>query len=493
MSSLGTSLLLAGLATILAVVIAFPFAVMTSRKDVPGNRIWLWVLLLPLCLPTCGYLGEAFSRLLAWLGQFSGAGRLQAEFLSLHKNLIFGAVELALVYFPLAALPVLGGLLYLDRRFEDSARLYRAAIPVFLRIKFPLLIAAVLSGAALVFIFSLYDHAVAHSYRLQTFSAELTASTGEIQDMSMAALGLIVFALAGAAVPMLLARQIGSTSLAPPFGGKAVAGNSEQRSVWALTGALFWAAVTVFAPAGLKIAAATSPAAPTPTSGLAQAQFPVLIALITMALWLFSANLPLEKCRRSALSPLKHAFMLYGGMLVFCALVMRFLLDAAPTVSVYAGVLSATVGCAAYFLAAYLGGENLWIRPELREAAQLYGSSGRRRFRRILLPLFGGRIAGCGLIAFLVGMVMFGSLAAVPAAISGTAAAAAQSGPLQHDPLSEAPARLAVIWINLGLWAVCGAIHIKGKASRSRWAAVFGKPLHCRFHRIIGFFGSTRP
>lgn len=467
MSSLGSSLQLSLIATAVALAIGLPFAFLASRKRVPGKRIWQWALLLPLCLPVHGYGGLVLHRLLGAQARSAGYFPALDETSILTAPLVTAAVELAMVYFPLVALPTLWSLLNLNRRIEESARIYRSSTAVFFRIKLPLVFPLALTGTVLVFVFCLFDYAIAHGCGLQTLATEWMVRGGNHQVNPAQILGLIPFAVCSLAIALGLMKRTDRMNAGSVFAN----GNSSDRRcgrrrvcIPGLTAGILLLAAAALAPVGLAgfgPAAAVEP----PGNAMAVLSTVILAALIALAaagLLLASADAQLEDARRGPLrAGGQRGFILLCGVFI-CTTAVSLALHLPVTAAIFTGCFIAVICATAHFLAVCLGGANddgFFIHPAIHDAARLYQPSGWQRYRKIALPLFGKRMIACALAAFLLSRPVIAEL------IAGTAALPAAGGPTPVGAfypvpaVSDAASMLTALSLNLAALALAYGIN----------------------------------
>lgn len=412
MSSFGSSLQLALTATAFALAIGLPFAFLASRSDVPGKRLWQWLLLLPLCLPGRGFVGFW----LDWVYRIGDSGIPVFPALpAIQYKFIAAAFELALVYFPLLALPVLWSVIHADRRFAEAAGIYRGSIPVFFRIRLPRVLPYVVTGTLLVFVFCFFDYAVPHVYQLRTLSIEVLLRGGDFQGKLSTMAALMPFAAAAVAATVWSLRQVdcirsgdGFATDTPPDTG----GGRGRSSIVRLTGLQILLAAAVIGPYLLALFTGTASAGSFAAAGLLhrRAAFCVFAVFWAVVLpGLCAADLS-EKTRgalrsKGILPGLGVFFLPVAGIALIARAVDLTLMDAT-----FYGLLIGAVGSAAQLLAVCVGYHKpgaFFVGAPLREAALLYQPSRWERCRRILLPLFVKRLMISAGIALVLGMAMF--------------------------------------------------------------------------------------
>ena len=155
------SLLLALVATVICLVIAFPVGYFLSRLRVNKQHIMLMLVMLPMWM-------NFLLRTYAWMGLLSINGPVNAVlgFLGLGPYTMLntsGAVVLGMVYnfLPFMILPIFSVIEKLDRRYIEAAQdLGAGKMQVFRRVIFPLSVPGVISGIMMVFIPSISTFAI---------------------------------------------------------------------------------------------------------------------------------------------------------------------------------------------------------------------------------------------------------------------------------------------------------------------------------------------
>jgi iron(III) transport system permease protein len=153
---LANSLLLIVLAVPFCTVLALALAWLVERSDLPGGRLWGWLLVAPLAVP-------AFVQSYAWVS------------LVPDLNGLFGGVLVSvLAYFPFLYLPVAATLRRLDPALEDSAAsLGLGPWRAFLRVTLPQLRLAICGGALLVGLHLLSEYGLFAMIRFETFTTAI--------------------------------------------------------------------------------------------------------------------------------------------------------------------------------------------------------------------------------------------------------------------------------------------------------------------------------
>ncbi len=156
MKVLGTSIGLATLATLLALLIGLPYAFFCTRVRIPGRSIFSAVYILPLVLPPL-LMAMGWTQFLTSQSDSSaGGGGLERSLGGIKGSaFLFG-----LSYFPFVVLFARKGFLELGAGLEEAARVHGGPVRAFLRVTLPLAAPGILAGALFVFLFSISDFAV---------------------------------------------------------------------------------------------------------------------------------------------------------------------------------------------------------------------------------------------------------------------------------------------------------------------------------------------
>lgn len=160
LSSIGNSLLAAGLATVGACAIGIPLAFCLARVDLPGKPLLLTLATLPLVLPS--FVGAyALVLLFGHAGVITGALRG----IGLPIGPIYGLPGIVIVFtltlYPYVVLPVLAGFQAVDASMEEAGRNLGGSRPYVIRtVLLPIVMPAILAGGLLVFIEALENFGV---------------------------------------------------------------------------------------------------------------------------------------------------------------------------------------------------------------------------------------------------------------------------------------------------------------------------------------------
>lgn len=200
---LARSLALAGVVTVLCVVVGVTAAWLVVRSDLPGRRVLQVLLALPLAVPS--YLSAfAWVSWRSWLAGFRGA-----------------TLVLVLVSYPFVYLPAVAALRHLDPAHEEIARsLGRSRLDIALRLTLRQIRPAVAAGALLVALYVLSDFGAVATMRYEVFTwviygayrAGFNPSRAAILALVLIAIALVLVAAEARARGRATAARLGSGS-----------------------------------------------------------------------------------------------------------------------------------------------------------------------------------------------------------------------------------------------------------------------------------------
>ena len=182
--TVGTSLALVVIVVVACLVLGVPTAALLARTRVPGRRLWMVLVSLPLAIPS-------YVAAFAWLAQFPGMRGLWAA-----------ALVLTLVSMPYVVIPVTVALRSADPAFEEVARsLGRSPRQAFWSATLPQAWPAAAGGALLVALYVLSDFGAVALFRVDAFTRVIyTSYRASFDRTSAAVLALVLVALAAALV-----------------------------------------------------------------------------------------------------------------------------------------------------------------------------------------------------------------------------------------------------------------------------------------------------
>ncbi len=194
---LARTALLAVSVTVTSVAIAVPLAWLTVRTDLPGRRVWVVLVALPLAIPS--YVGGfAFVAALGPRGLVQGwLGPLGIEELPPIYGFPGAWLVLTLFSYPYVLLTVRATLRRLDPSLEEASRtLGRSRRATFWWVILPQLRPSIAAGGLLVALYSLSDFGAVSLLRFDSFTRVIYVQYRASLDRSAAAtLGLVLIAL----------------------------------------------------------------------------------------------------------------------------------------------------------------------------------------------------------------------------------------------------------------------------------------------------------
>lgn len=189
---------------VLAIAVAFgcfligvSCAWLIARRDFAGRRVALWLLVLPLTIPTYVF-AYIYSSLLSrdgWIGALWF--RVFSRDVPDLYNLWGVSLILSLAGFSYVFLLVRGALNQSSRRLDEAARIHGAnPVEVFTRVQLPMLRPAIAAGLAVVVLHVLSDFGAVSMLRYQTFTLSIyTQMNGRFDYQAAAALSLVLVSL----------------------------------------------------------------------------------------------------------------------------------------------------------------------------------------------------------------------------------------------------------------------------------------------------------
>ena len=199
---LWNTLSLAVAVTLCAVIIGVSLAWIVVRSDIPGKKMWQWLLALPLVIPP--YVG-AVTYIIAfgpsgWARDFwRGTAWLVDLYGDYPINIYsFWGVFFVLTMFtyPFVYLIVSASLRKMNRNFEEAARAQgMTTLQIFWKVNLPFLRPAIGAGAILVSLYVLSDFGAIAMLRYVTFTAAIYFQRAGFDTASAAVLSLVLIML----------------------------------------------------------------------------------------------------------------------------------------------------------------------------------------------------------------------------------------------------------------------------------------------------------
>ncbi len=197
---LGRSVKIAVSATLVALALGLPAAIILSAKDLPFRRLFYFLVLVPVLIPSYVMAG-------AWIHLLSPGGFVNRMFASAFgasaKLTVFSIAGcswcLGISFFPVIAVIVATGLSRLDGSLVDLARLSSSRLGVFRHAVLPQVWPHLVASTCLVMIFVLAQYGVPSLLGLNTYPVEIFAQFSAFYDDTAAVatalplIGLVIF------------------------------------------------------------------------------------------------------------------------------------------------------------------------------------------------------------------------------------------------------------------------------------------------------------
>ncbi len=193
LEAIWTTLLLAFCVTTLTLFLALPVAWLTLRTNLPGQRLWFVLCMLPLVIPT--YVGS-----FALISTFAAGGLLSSA-LGLRFPSVYGfggaLAVLTLFTFPYMLLALRAGFRTLDASLEEAARsLGYSPARTFFVVTLPHLRPAIAAGALLVSLYVVSDFGAVAMLRVDTLTRSIFVQyQNSFNRSNAAALALVLVVL----------------------------------------------------------------------------------------------------------------------------------------------------------------------------------------------------------------------------------------------------------------------------------------------------------
>lgn len=195
---MGNTLSLALAVVVLCLVLAVPSAWLTARREFAGRRLAVWLLVLPLAIPTYVF-AHIYTVLLepdGWLGRVWQAVAGEGEVINIY-GLGGATVMLSLATFSYVFLLAHTSLVDARQSLEDAARLHGASRwQVLWRVTLPLMRPALAAGTVVVVLHTLSDFGAVSMLRYQTFTLSIYLQmSGRFDYQAAAGLSLILVSM----------------------------------------------------------------------------------------------------------------------------------------------------------------------------------------------------------------------------------------------------------------------------------------------------------
>lgn len=411
---MGNTLLLVVLVAAGALLLGVSAAWLVARRDFPGRRIALWLMVLPLAIPTYVF-AYIYTSLLddnGWLGSLWHALLGPAVPVPDIYNALGAGAILALSGFSYVFLMVYGALLRFNPHLEEAARIQGATRgEVFRRVNLPLLRPALAAGLAVVVLHVLSDFGAVSMLRYQTFTLSIYLQmTGRFDYQAAAGLSLVLVILAMA---FLVMERVFRSRQRYYHGGRAQRAAARPARAGELVLIWLWLghiAVLAFILPVVWMVVWSWEAWQQETLDPAfwgYLRNSLVVALAAASLAVLAA-LPVGLCHlrfRSVLSTLYLHLSSVGFVLpgpVIALGVLTFILAQLPLL--YGGLLALLLALVIRFLPLAVQSQEAAMQqltPSIEQAGRVLGAGPMENLWRVTLPMLRGGLASAWVLVFI--------------------------------------------------------------------------------------------
>lgn len=409
------TLSLSGMVAIGSLLLGVSTAWLITRREFPGRRLAVWLLVLPLAIPTYVF-AHIYTELLApagWLGQawiavFGSAIRIPDIY-----TLGGATLVLTLAGFSYVFLLVRASLIRSNRVLEEAARLQGATpAEVFRRVNLPMLRPAIAAGLAVVVLHVLSDFGAVSMLRVQTFTLSIYLQmSGRFDFQSAAGLSLVLVSLSLTflVVERYFRRRQRYYSVSGQYAQVQPLPASRMQCIviWS------WLGLVLLFSLGLPLAWMLTWSWAAVQQGLIGQAFwgyatnsLSLAALAATLALLVALPVALYHARRHSL--LSHGLMQLssvGFVLPGPVIALGFLTFAITFVApLYGGLTLLVMALAFRFLPLSIQSQEASLQqltPSIEEAGRLLGAGPLANFRRVVMPMISGGMATAWVLVFI--------------------------------------------------------------------------------------------
>ena len=411
------SIILAFSVTTTCILIAVPIALLITKFDLRGKRIWEVVTLLPLVIPS--YVGAYL--LMSSMGPKGLVQQTLHPFFGIERmpsiyGFVGALITLSLLNFPYVLLTIRGTINQLDPAQEESSRLLGLnRLQTLMKVTLPQLRPAIISGGLLVSLYTLSDFGAVSLMRYKTFTWSIYNQYGASFDMNAAALLSISLCALATLIVYVESFIRGNKKYFNTSTGAPRSPRVMKLGVWQVPSQIFCFLITVF-----SLGVPTSILCYWLFRGISSGESIINVLESTVnSLILASAT---SVCVIVVVLPVSYLVVRYGG--IFATIVEKscFVGFALPSIAVSLSLvfLGSRIGhpiyqsmgllifaCVLLYLPTGLGSVKsslLHISPRLEESSKTLGNASLRTYIKVTLPLLKPSILMGVAIVFLVTM-----------------------------------------------------------------------------------------
>jgi iron(III) transport system permease protein len=403
---ISNTLLLAISVALLSLLLGLSTAWITARKNFFGRKTAIWLMVLPLTIPTY-VLAHIYTVVMeedGWLGQWIGG-------LDIY-NLAGATVVLSLAGFSYIYLLGFAALTQMSRDKEEAATLLGASrLRVIFKVQIPILRPALMAGIALIVLHVLSDFGAVSMLRFQTFTLAIyNQMTGRLDTTAAAALSLIlvIFSLVFLVLERFFRRK--QRYYASVQAGQYVrknASSGETIAIWLWVGAIAFASFILPVIWMLKWSGVAF------TEGLLDTTFwsyawnsgVVAFAVASVTL-IIALPIALYQARQqnflsnSLVNLSSVGFVLPGPVIALG--ILAFVLAQLPWI--YGSLFALLFALAIRFLPLAVQSEESALQqltPSIEQAGRLLGAGPFENLRRVILPVIRNGLAAAWVLVFI--------------------------------------------------------------------------------------------
>lgn len=412
---LWNTLSLSGMVAVACLLLGVSTAWLITRREFPGRRLAVWLLVLPLAIPTYVF-AHIYTELLqpaGWLGQAWVAVFGTATPIPDIYTLGGATLVLTLAGFSYVFLLVRASLMRSNRVLEEAARL-QGATPgqVFRRVNLPMLRPAIAAGLAVVVLHVLSDFGAVSMLRVQTFTLSIYLQmSGRFDFQSAAGLSLVLVSLS--LTFLVVERYFRRRQRYYSVSGQYAQVQPQPASRWQCIYIWSWLGLVLLFALLLPLAWMLLWTWDAVQQGLIDQKFweyagnsLSLAALAATLALLIALPVALYHARRHSL--LSHGLMQLssvGFVLPGPVIALGFLTFAITFMEpLYGGLTLLIMAMAFRFLPLSIQSQEASLQqltPSIEEAGCLLGAGPLQNFRRVIMPMISGGMATAWVLVFI--------------------------------------------------------------------------------------------